>query len=502
MTPDTPLPRWVLYRSACYLLGKGVHYGSAPGRITHARDANGRRPALDSGKYVFTVDPRKGGDADVVDDSLAFLAPRSMDWVLLDGRSVADPHLTKLFRQTVKVLGNGGHLMVVRETSQDMQEADLARAGSWIKKDSQTRDGFTFHLYKYVAGGKKGVTEVAPLPGKRACIVRYGALGDQVTITPLIRLLAEDGYAVTVSTQVNASGVIEHNPFVSNILRQERDIVPNPELGEYWAEWKGCYDRYINLSESVEGSLLRVEGRMDFYTPAAWRRAHAEGVNYYDRTMEVAGYPQAVGLRPELYFTDKEERKVAKFLEPVKDRFVVDWVLRGSSHHKMYPLVQPLLKHWLEARPDTVACLSGGSDAAGLAFDHPQVVNLVGKWPVRQSMLLTKYANLVVGPETGLMNAAGCWDQPKILLLSHSAADNISKHWANCTNVTPDPELAPCHPCYQMHYTKESCPLAELADEKTDQTVIVAPKCTIGIPPERILEPMTTVYDRWKGKAP
>ena len=122
MTPNTPLPRWVLYRSACYLLGRGVHYGSAPGRITHARDANGRRPALDNGKYVFTVDPRKGGnaDVDVVDDSLAFLAPRSVAWVLLDGRSVADPHLTKLFRQSVKVLANGGHLIVVRGTDQDM----------------------------------------------------------------------------------------------------------------------------------------------------------------------------------------------------------------------------------------------------------------------------------------------------------------------------------------------------------------------------------------------
>jgi hypothetical protein len=63
--------------------------------------------------------------------------------------------------------------------------------------------------------------------------------------------------------------VLENNPYVSNLLPQQRDIVPNPELGNYWAEWAGDYERYINLSESIEGSLLKIETRQDYYTSKA-----------------------------------------------------------------------------------------------------------------------------------------------------------------------------------------------------------------------------------------
>jgi hypothetical protein len=48
---------------------------------------------------------------------------------------------------------------------------------------------------------------------------------------------------------------------------------------------------------------------------------------------------------------------------------------------------------------------------------------------------------------------------PKIVTLSHSSVENLTKHWKNCTNLTP--KATPCYPCHQLHYGSEFCPRDE-----------------------------------------
>jgi ADP-heptose:LPS heptosyltransferase len=358
----------------------------------------------------------------------------------------------------------------------------LESSGAWRVKYQDTRGEDMLIIAKKIAG-RRG--EVVPYqkrsPEKRACIVRYGALGDMVMITPLIRRLAEDGYEVTMNITPYAAPLLDNNPYVANIVFQEREAIPNKDLGEYWAEWKGDYEKYINLSESIEGRLLKVEGRRDFFTTKAWREDTCGSVNYYDHTMALGGYPEAVGTRGELFFSPGERKEALALRKELAGKFVVGWGMKGSSYHKIYPLVAPVLWEWLPKNPNVVVFLLGSAESQPDEFDDPQVIRTCGKWSLRKSLAFLAFvADAVVGPESMVMNVAACYDMPKVTFLSHSNHTNLCKYWTNDYCLEPDTAIAPCYPCHQLHYTLESCPLGQLGDRKTGEVLGKGPICAMG----------------------
>jgi ADP-heptose:LPS heptosyltransferase len=373
----------------------------------------------------------------------------------------------------------------------------LAQSGAWRIKYQETRDADMLLIAKKIAGTRGTIVPMKPKAPKRACIVRYGALGDMVMITPLIKQLAQDGYEVTMNITPYAAPIIENNPYVSNIVIQEREAIPNRDLGGYWGEWAGDYERYINLSESIEGKLLKVEGRRDFHTSKAFRSAVAGNVNYYDWTMTLGGYPDLVGTRGELFFTPTERKEARKLREELRGRFVVGWAVNGSSHHKIYPLTEPVLHEWLAEHADATVFLLGGPEAQRYEFDHPQVVRTCGTWPLRKTLgFIAMVADAMVGPESMAMNVAACYDVPKITFLSHSNRANLTKYWVGDYSLEPDVAVAPCWPCHQLHYTVESCPIAELRDG--DRVVGSGPICAMGaISGDRVMGTLNTIYEKY-----
>ncbi len=461
---------WVSYNTAGYIKGRGVHLGGGAGGIFPRR-------SFSPGKFCVVADPRGGEEVNLATDDLSLLTPNQWDWVCIEAPFTEPQHV----RNACKLLKAGGHLIVLGYLPDQLKESLLFKHEA-INEDNR------LGIYKFTPGAKRGVYHSdSTNDRRRACICRYGALGDQVTMTPLIRALYEDGYDVTINISSHAAMVLENNPYVANTITQERDFVLNPKLGEYWDTWKGHYDRYINLSESVEGSLLKVEGRHDYYLPKAERQTDK---NYYEATLEIGGYPNG-DPTPELFFTKKEEKKVKELVSRYGGLFgdgpVIAWSVRGSSHHKIYPMMWPVIEKWLANNKRGGFLLLGGTDAERWIGNDPlpdRVVSLINKTSVRESFLITKHADLVIGPETGVMNAASCWDTPKILFLSHSSENALAKHWKNCTALAPEDE---CHPCFQMHYSLESCPLIELFDDN-DNGGLTLPRCTIGIDPNLVLE--------------
>jgi hypothetical protein len=62
---------------------------------------------------------------------------------------------------------------------------------------------------------------------------------------------------------------------------------------------------------------------------------------------------------------------------------------------------------------------------------------------------------LVIGPETGLLNAVGMLPVPKIVMLSHSSETNLTLHWKNTAALKP--ANVKCFPCHQLHTTWDHC---------------------------------------------
>ena len=326
---------------------------------------------------------------------------------------------------------------------------------------------------------------------KEAIVIRYGALGDSLWVTPVLSNLKRDDYYVVMNCTEYAAQALRENPNIDEfIIHEEGTDVPYKELDAYWQYIGRSFEKVINLTKSIEGSLVKCEGDPEYNWPHEKRHAECN-VNFQDRTMELAGYPEDKGRLPELHFSDTEEHLARVLAEQYKDNFLIVWALTGSAYHKTYPwweyVAAEIVRNCKEVRIITVGdersrVLEGTHSA------HPHIVNKSGVLTVRQSFLLTKYADLVIGPDTGVLNAASCFDTPKIIFMSANSEENLTKYWNNCTALIP--EDCECHPCHRLIY-ENSCPKGKYAG---------APVCMENIKPEAVLTAFERYYLEWKQK--
>jgi len=328
-----------------------------------------------------------------------------------------------------------------------------------------------------------------PVNGRKKCLViRYGALGDTVWMTPVLRRLHKDGYHVTYNTTEYSAQVLKECPWVDEFMLQPKDAVADEDLKEYWARLKeeGHFDRVINMSGSIEANLLKQEGTPEFDWSHAQRHRHCNK-NYQDTTMEWAGYPDCKGERPELHFTDSEHFMIRRYLSGLGDRFIILWSMSGSSFHKTWPWTEFVVGELYKQHPKDVAVITVGDELCQMIEPHtPISIPKAGHLPVRGSMLMTKYVDLVVGPETGILNAAACYDTPKVIFLSHSSVENLTKYWTNTTALTP--HGCDCYPCHRLIY-QNSCPKGKIAG---------SPLCAENVTPEMVYRAIEKYYQSWK----
>jgi len=321
---------------------------------------------------------------------------------------------------------------------------------------------------------------------KEVLVIRYGAFGDAVWMTPVLRQLKADGWYVVYNTNEYSAQVLKHCPWIDEFMLQPQDGIHMDDLPAYWEGLEGHFDKVINMSGSVEGTLLKKEGSDEYKWPH--NRRHKEcNVNYQDQTMAWAGYPQMKGELPELHFTESEETMMQHFLGAHREgKFLVVWSLSGSSFHKHYPWTPYVTGEIAANHDDVVIVTVGDNDCQIIEPRTPNVIPKAGHLPIRYSMMLTKYADLVVGPETGVLNAAACWDTPKIVFLSHSSEENLTKYWKNVTPLRA--KGVPCQPCHRLIYSN-SCPKG-----KDD----IAPMCVENLSAQQVYDAFLKYYKQWK----
>ena len=102
---------------------------------------------------------------------------------------------------------------------------------------------------------------------------------------------------------------------------------------------------------------------------------------------------------------------------------------------------------------------------------------------------LAQACDLVVGPETGVLNAVGFETNAKLVFLSHSSKENLTKHWVN--TYTVEPKNTPCYPCHKLHYGKGDCPAYETED-------MWSALCQWNTDPDEAYLAVLKVYEGWK----
>lgn len=334
--------------------------------------------------------------------------------------------------------------------------------------------------------------------GKSACVVRYGGFGDMIMASAILPALKAQGYHVTFNCSEKGVDIIRTDPNVDEVFLQRTNQVPVDELQLYLDEMAKGFDRFINLSQSVETKLLPSGERVEeirgtrVLIPANERynwsdeRRRAElNINYIEHTFQQAGLEFNPRYAPKFYPTRSEKKRAKKL---VGSKPTVVWALSGSSVHKSYPWVDSIIAAVL-LQSKRIQFVLVGDDYCRILEqgweDEPRVICTSGNMSIRDTLALAQQATIVIGPETGVLNAVSSDRVRKIIYLSHSTVENLTKHWVNTMALAA---TIPCYPCHRLHHGFRDC----VRDERTGAAL-----CAAEIEPEIIYgEIMKTVYGK------
>lgn len=376
----------------------------------------------------------------------------------------------------------------------DIIEAMRDIAPSWTLMEDETREKGNeysfFQVYRKTTDGRHlaDVWQRNPNGKKRALVIRYGAIGDAVIAASVLPLLKKEGFYITFNGEHKTVGVLKHDPHIDEFLIQGKDFVPNVQLGAYWKqiELDGRYDYILNLCESIEGPLLALPDRLNGKYRAE-AKAKLMDKNYLEHTHDIAGVPHE--FHQKFYYT-AEELAWAKNQRKGLDGPVVALVLNGSSHHKAYPWMDIICAWLVEKTPAHVFLIGDNSSGKQLqdailknmrenGNSTARVYGMCEHWSLREDLTFCQVADCVVGPETGPMNCVAMEKMPKVIMLSHSSHENLTKHWKNTKVLTPTKSTCPCYPCHLLHYNWDNC-------VKVEETQ--AALCASSIRPEDVFE--------------
>lgn len=464
------------------------------------------------------------GKPDIVTnaDDLTLFATESMDFVFSSHtlEHMVDPRET--LKEWFRVIKIGGYLVLylpsdklypkvgepganpdhkVNLNQQSVIEW-MKPLGSWDLVENQLRDAdngpgeygneYSFYMvFKKLPLDAKGLTVhkkswTTERPKKTACVVRYGGFGDMIQASSVFPALKAQGYHVTMMTTPQGKDIVFNDPHIDEFILQDKDQVPNAELGNFWHVWGKKFDKFINLSESVETTLLAMPGSALTRFPIEVRRKMLD-VNYLEMTHMIAEVP--LPPRSKFYPTDMEKAWANRERRAMGSQPVILWSLAGSSVHKTWPWLDQILAR-IMMLTDAKVVLVGDTLCQVLETgweNESRVIRRSGVWSIRETLTFaTEEADLVIGPETGILNAVGLENVFKIITLSHSSPENLTKHWRNCIVLLP-PNTVDCYPCHQMHYSFATC----RQDAETG-----CAQCQAQISPELMWQ---AVQDWWKG---
>lgn len=323
----------------------------------------------------------------------------------------------------------------------------------WALVVNETRDQlreYSFlQVYRKLPAGMGQINRAAwPKPEKSAALVRLGAYGDALWASSILPHLKAEGYHVTVYTEAAGAEILAKDPHIDRIIEVPNKLFDDTDLILFFVWEQRKYDRWINLTGAVETRLLMHPNEAAYHWSHEARHREMNR-NYLEMLHDVAGVPHDFRQR---FYPSEDEQAWA-----IEERRQLDGPLvvvapTGSGLPKTWPHVQRFME-LMAARGIHVIVLGEIREV----FNPPaKYGHVAGKaLPIRQAFSMALQADVVVGTESSIINAVAFAPMFKIALLSHSSAENLTKHWPNTAAVEVT-GLA-CHPCHRLHRAFEFC---------------------------------------------
>jgi hypothetical protein len=459
--------RWKLLP---YVYGEGLDLGCGDARphdwmfgidIKGGSSAKGPNRCLDATKLVGYFAPESQNFI-----FSSHLLPELQDWqrVLMDWWSLIKPM---------------GYLILYGPIAKDSGDdrkvvACMEALRPWKFCEAQTNGDKYYFVFRK---GDMSPALPPPTPEKLCVVIKLGAHGDALWASSVMPHLKEQGFTTWLYCQETTEEVLRHDPHIDRIIKFE-SRVPMGELGELFGWVESEYKNTRILVECVEGTLLPSPQKIQYHFPKPLRDK-VMNFNYLEMHHAVAKVPMEPRMK--FYPTDEEKRIANDFRSRLR-QYVVVLVAAGSSLTKNWPYNADLVRR-LMVRDDVSIVVLG--DQRGMeAIDAPNVHNIFTSWPIRQALTFAQLANVVVGQETGLTNCVGFEPSVrKVMLLSHSGRDQLTKGWPNTATIVGE---VPCWPCHRLHYDWSNCNRNQITQLAECQTAIrvgdVLREVEIGIP--------------------
>jgi len=334
---------------------------------------------------------------------------------------------------------------------EDIVEAMRGVAPDFTLVVNETRDQlreYSFlQVYRREALGA-GQRDAPELPAKRAAVVRLGAYGDALWASSLLPHLKNQGYHVTVYTEKAGREILAADPHIDRIIELPHQLFDDTELILYFVWEARKYGRWINTTGAVETRLLPHPNEPAYYWSHDVRRRMMNG-NYLEALHDVAGLPHE--FHQQFYPTIEEREWAIEERERLNGPLVVV-APTGSGLPKTWPHVQRFMELMADEGIHTIVL---GEIRQELKAP-PGYGHVAGKaLPIRQALALAQVADVVVGTESAVVNGVAMEENLKIVLLSHSSVENLTKHWRN--TMSAEPTGLACYPCHRLHRAFEFC---------------------------------------------
>lgn len=325
-------------------------------------------------------------------------------------------------------------------------------------EDDEPEPGYLFQVYEHT--GARGLYRPWQRTARSCLIIRFGAYGDHLMASSVLPHLKAEGYSITYMGSPTIE-VLAHDPNISAFIRHNHALVKEDAgLIAYLDAWSKRFDRVVMLNASIERALLYRPEQTEYYRDDATRRRLCAG-NYLEFVHHVAGVPYEPCQQ--FHPSQGEAEQAAKFSTDAYP--LVMLCIAGSAPYKTWPNAPEFVVKALTETNVNLAIVGGEKDIelfeeirAAVERDAPgQAGRLIDctRWGIRTTMATAREARVVIGPETGVMNAIAFEPMPKIVMLSHSTKENLTRDWINTVSLSA---AVPCYPCHRLHPDNSRCP--------------------------------------------
>jgi len=330
---------------------------------------------------------------------------------------------------------------------------------------------------------------------KKLLVLGYRAYGDWIYSLPAIMSL-RDKYDLYIETNSKGFELLHDDPRIkslsiwdmSKFSMEDWDRIVKERKEKLIAEIKP--DRVIDLHKTIENSCIAESNQEEFDLPLEERRKLFGSKNFYENVFDACCVFMPDNFNKEgVYFSEENEAWGHRWRMKHENEFIVIVPIAGSCAHKVYPAMKQLTLKIVERYPNARIFLVGDATVKEAQWKHERIHGTAGELSMKQVIMMTKYADYVIGGETGVLVAAGMWGTPKTMLCTASSVYQCCKHHDNDYSLQSN---AACSPCHKAIYGITDCD--DIQFSGLDR--VPYPKCVTGFGVEGLMGIVEKVYNK------